>query len=239
MFGTLLASSPDRQIGRAAQSLLGSIIVHAVIIVALVWATMTAGQEVSAEEEIVFIELPPETPPPPPPPLPEVAAPETPPGDVAKGFQTLTIPEIILPDIPLPATGVRIDELDFSGQGVEGGRAAGREGGPPQTDLALAPVFTPMTVRPELLNAPEVQRALVRAYPPLLRDAGIGGTTVIWFFIDETGAVVRTQISKSSGHDALDEVATKVADVMKFSPALNRDRKVKVWVEIPIVFTAH
>jgi hypothetical protein len=29
-----------------------------------------------------------------------------------------------------------------------------------------------------------------------------------------------------------------VAQVMQFSPALNRDKRVQVWVEIPIVFTA-
>lgn len=238
MFGTLLASRPDRQIGRAANSLIGSLIVHTVIIVALVWATMAVGQEVLAEEEVTLIELPPETPPPPPPPPPQIAAPEAPPVDVAKGFQTLSMPDIVPPDIPPPQLGVRINEVDFSGQGAEGGRADGREGAAPQTDLTLAPVFTPMTVRPELLNAPEVQRALVRSYPPLLRDAGVGGTTVMWFFIDENGAVLKTQLSKTSGQDALDDAAAEVARVMKFSPALNRDRRVQVWVEIPIVFTA-
>src|SRR5687768_11429282 len=32
-------------------------------------------------------------------------------------------------------------------------------------------------VRPDLLNIEEVQRALMRAYPPALRDAGISGET--------------------------------------------------------------
>lgn len=105
-------------------------------------------------------------------------------------------------------------------------------------DISRAPTFTPMTVRPELRNQAEVQRALVRNYPPLLRDAGIGGTPVVWFFIDENGRVVRTQLSRPSGYPALDEAAMAVAQVMQFSPALNRDRRVQVWVEIPIVFTA-
>jgi TonB family protein len=101
-----------------------------------------------------------------------------------------------------------------------------------------APTFTPMTKRPELRNQAEVQRALVNAYPPLLRDAGIGGTSVIWFFIDAEGSVRRTQLSRSSGFPALDQAALDVATVMQFSPALNRDQRVAVWVEIPIVFTA-
>jgi hypothetical protein len=51
--------------------------------------------------------------------------------------------------------------------------------------------------------------------------------------------VLRTQLSKSSGYPALDEAAIAVAKQMQFSPALNRDKKVQVWVEIPIVFTAN
>jgi protein TonB len=105
-------------------------------------------------------------------------------------------------------------------------------------DISRAPTFTPMTVRPELLNRDAVSRSLVRNYPPLLRDAGIGGSPVVWFFIDESGNVVKTQLSKPSGYPALDEAALNVAKEMKFSPALNRDKKVQVWVEIPVVFTA-
>ena len=105
-------------------------------------------------------------------------------------------------------------------------------------DLSAAPVFTPMTVRPELQNRDAVARALVRNYPPLLRDAGIGGSPTVHFFIDENGKVLKTLLSKSSGYPALDDAAIAVAQQMQFSPALNRDKKVQVWVEIPIVFTA-
>jgi TonB family protein len=94
-----------------------------------------------------------------------------------------------------------------------------------------------MTVRPELQNTAEVRDALISHYPPLLRDAGIGGTPVVWFFIDETGVVQRTQLSRSSGYDALDAAALSVATTLRFAPATNRDKPVAVWVEIPIVFT--
>jgi TonB family protein len=107
----------------------------------------------------------------------------------------------------------------------------------PGEPVDARPTFTPMTVRPELQNVNEVRDALISSYPPLLRDAGIGGTPVVWFFIDETGIVQRTQLSRSSGYDALDAAALSVASVMQFSPAMNRDRVVAVWVEIPVVFT--
>ena len=34
----------------------------------------------------------------------------------------------------------------------------------------------------------------------------------------------------------LQVMALKVGDIMKFTPALNRDQKVKVWIALPIVF---
>jgi protein TonB len=237
MFGTLLASRPERSASRTVRSTVGSLVVHAGLVAGLVWATMAVGAEVAPEEEITFIEIPPETPPLPPPPPPPVAAPPVEvPTAVARGFQTLTVPDIVPPDIPLPALGVAIREADFSGRGVEGGRADGTKDAPPKDDISLAPIFTPFTVKPELRNQDEVARALQRNYPPLLRDAGIGGTTIMWFFIDEKGAVIRTQLFKASGHDALDEAAVKIASIMRFSPALNRDKAVQVWVQIPITF---
>ena len=105
------------------------------------------------------------------------------------------------------------------------------------TDISAAPTFTPYTVRPSIRNRSEVSRALEREYPPLLRDAGIGGTVTVWFFIDEAGAVQRTQVDQSSGHPALDDAAIKVADIISFTPALNRDKRVPVWISLPITFT--
>ena len=57
-----------------------------------------------------------------------------------------------------------------------------------------------------------------------------------WLLIDETGEVIKTQVKEGSGHDALDNAAMKVADIMQFTPALNCDQKVKVWIALPIVF---
>jgi TonB family protein len=98
------------------------------------------------------------------------------------------------------------------------------------------PVFTPMTAAPQLLNRADIEKALIDHYPPLLRDAGIGGAPTVHLFINEDGAVRRTLISRSSGYAALDTAALHVARKMSFEPAQNRDRIVPVWVEIPIVF---
>jgi protein TonB len=104
------------------------------------------------------------------------------------------------------------------------------------TDLSAAPTFTPFTVAPSILNRSDVVRAMEREYPPLLRDAGIGGTVRVYFFIDEGGRVQDRQIDQSSGHQALDDAAMAVSEIYRFSPALNRDKKVPVWVSFPITF---
>jgi protein TonB len=75
-------------------------------------------------------------------------------------------------------------------------------------------------------------------YPPLLREAGIGGTVEVYFFIDDGGSVRDTRIQESSGHPAIDAAALAVASVYRFSPALNGDERVPVWVSFPITFQA-
>ena len=104
-------------------------------------------------------------------------------------------------------------------------------------DVSDGPRFTPFTLAPAVLNVAEVVRVMEREYPPLLRDAGIGGTVRVFFFIDEAGQVMDTRLDRTSGHAALDEAALKVADVYRFRPAQNRDTRVSVWVSIPITFT--
>lgn len=105
-----------------------------------------------------------------------------------------------------------------------------------EEEIAAAPTFTPFTVAPSILNRNDVVGAMEAEYPPLLRDAGIGGTVKVYFFIDAEGRVQDTRIDESSGHPALDDAAMRVASVYRFSPALNRDEKVPVWVSFPITF---
>ena len=139
--------------------------------------------------------------------------------------------------------GATVEQRDASRRLVEEVMAArraeaGQEAPEVQTleEVEEGPTFTPMTDRPQLTNNAEVARALDDVYPPLLRDAGIGGTVNVWFLIDEEGRVHSTQINKTSGHDALDRAALHVADVMEFTPAYNRDQRVPVWVALDIAF---
>ncbi len=179
------------------------------------WPTQTAAELSFTAEELKLIELPPEIEIPPPPEA--ITRPATPVMALTEIDDDITIAPTTFADNP-------IHDLP-----------------PPPTndgavDLSAAPVFTPMTVRPEIRNRSEVQAALMREYPPLLRNTGVGGQVIVWFFISEDGTVLDRRVSESSGHVALDEAALQVADVFRFSPALNREHVVPVWIQLPIAF---
>jgi TonB family protein len=108
---------------------------------------------------------------------------------------------------------------------------------PPASSTVGDPSPTPFTVAPAITNRDDVIAALEADYPPLLREAGVGGTVRLYFFIDEEGRVADVRVDQSSGHPALDEAALKVATSYRFTPALNKDKKVPVWVSFPITFS--
>ena len=182
------------------------------------WPTLSAEVVPFTAEELEIIELPPEIEIPPPPEA--ISRPATPVMATADIDDDITIARTTFADNP-------VDDLPPPPTG---------EG---EADLSAAPVFTPMTVRPEIRNRSEVEAALMRLYPPVLRNAGIGGTVVVWFFITEDGIVQDKRVSRSSGQIQFDEAALKVADVFRFSPALNRDQRVQVWIAVPITFQVH
>jgi len=104
-------------------------------------------------------------------------------------------------------------------------------------ERAVLPVFTPFSVRPSIRNVDEVVAALEQEYPLLLKDADISGTVQVWIFIDGEAVVQRVQVNKSSGYKALDDAALQVASIIEFTPALNRDQGMPVWISLPIAFT--
>ena len=109
---------------------------------------------------------------------------------------------------------------------------------PPSTraDSIPASGFTAFEVAPLLTNQRQVEQALAREYPNALRDAGIGGTVLVTFSIDEEGTILSRAIGTSSGYPRLDEAALRVADIMTFSPAMNRDVAVPVRITMPVHF---
>jgi len=233
MFNNLLESKPKKEKRRGGT--VTSVVVHSVLVGLAVYATANAAikNEKPRQEKIDFVETPKDQPPPkeepPPPPPPDVVVAPPPP----KGFQVLTAPvEIpdVIPDIDLSKKVT--DEADFSGKGVAGGVAKGKEGGAVvQSDQ---PYFEFQVEKP-VVPAPG---SISPRYPDMLRQAGVEGEVLAQFVVDTTGKAEpgSLKILKSS-HDMFVQSVKNALPQMKFIPAEVGGRKVKQLVQQPFTFS--
>jgi protein TonB len=197
---------------------------------AMVYSTIGVQvQQVAEDVTVMELTQELEAPPPPPPPPVEAAAP------VEAASLEFTVPELIPAEIPPPGA-VAISAAAIYSAAIVAQQDTTDNSREAVVAIGETPSFTPFTVAPVVQNRDEVARALEREYPALLRDAGVGGRAIVWLRLDEEGIVQDVQINTSSGHPALDEAALKVGEVMRFSPAMNRDKVVPVWVSIPVSF---
>lgn len=160
-----------------------------------------------------IIPLPPEIKIPPPP--EEILRPAVPVVDPMILDEEITIAETTLGKNPLETLPEPPDEVSRIGE---------------------RPVWVPHTVRPEIKNRERAAEAVLRHYPKLLQDAGVGGTVFVWVFIDTNGVVRNAQVQTSSGVAALDEAALRAVYEIEFTPALNMDVTVAVWASFDIAF---
>jgi outer membrane biosynthesis protein TonB len=212
----------DRKIG---SNLLGgsvpSLLVHALVIGGAVFATLSARERTSAvvaDTSLVFLAPPPERQAPPP--APDLTM-------SLQGFQTVSVPAVIPTVIPPVALQEHFDPKDYTGTGVEGGRAAGLEVGADHVYEASA-----VDEQPQLLAAPPP------AYPTLLREAGITGRVTLQAVIDTTGradpATVKVLHSPNPGF----EIPSRQW-ILKalFRPARLGGRLVRVIVNLPLDYS--
>ena len=143
----------------------------------------------------------------------------------AIGAQACAVNSLTAPETPSPREAQTTEAEISTPQGTQ-----------ITDDLAREPTLTPYTRQVILRNREEVGAALEEEYPALLRGAGVGGRAEVWLLIDAQGVLRDTRIDQSSGHEALDLAALRVARVMRFSPAMNGEVPVPVWVSIPITF---
>jgi TonB family protein len=214
--GSIRRSANDRFKERSS-SVVAAALVLAVVAHAAAFEffpTLSAADFTTTATGISVIDLPPETEIPPPP--ERIARPATPRVGAVEMDEDLTIAPTTFESNPAATLGPP----------------------PPNAggDPSQRPTFIPYDVAPRLINRREVVDALARHYPRNLRQAGIAGRVVLWIFIDQQGAVVRSHVEESSGSTALDAAAQRVAEVMRFSPAKNRDKVTAVWIAQPINF---
>jgi protein TonB len=74
-------------------------------------------------------------------------------------------------------------------------------------------------------------------YPELAIRAGVEGVVFVKALVNEKGEVEDARIMKSSGSQiGFEEAALAATRKIKWQPALQRDRPIKVWVGFPIKF---
>ncbi len=106
--------------------------------------------------------------------------------------------------------------------------------GPPEEDDDVN-IFVPYDEAPYPIGGfGAIQRVL--KYPEIARKAGIEGRVIVQVLVSEKGRVVKTRIMKSLGHSGCDESAVNAIKKVRWKPALQRDKPVKVWVAIPVIF---
>jgi TonB family protein len=157
-------------------------------------------------DEITTVELPPEVKIPPPP--EQIARPATPRVAAAALDEDITIARTDfesnpIENLPPPPAGARPSDV---------------------------PSYIPRDVEPRLTNGRSISRILEQRYPSMLREAGISGSVVLYIFVNERGEPEKSQVQQSSGYAQFDAAAAQVADRMEFSPAMNRDKPVGVWI---------
>ena len=74
-------------------------------------------------------------------------------------------------------------------------------------------------------------------YPELAREAGIEGKIFVRAFINTKGVVTATKIVKGLPNTGLDEAALIAIKKSRWYPARQRDKKVGIWLTIPVDFS--
>ena len=85
-------------------------------------------------------------------------------------------------------------------------------------------------------KAPKPHSPIRPEYPEIAMEAGIEGTVIVQAFIDKRGVVQETMILKGIPNTGLNEAALEAVKRTRWKPARQRDKKVGVWMSIPINF---
>ena len=198
-----------------------SLVVHLLVIGGAVYATARAGNSetsVKADTALVFLEQPRATTSTPPPAL------EVP----LKGFQTIAVPLITPASLPPVNLAEHFDPKDYSGTGVEGGRADGA--------LPATAAYSDADVEehPELLAGQSPRPE----YPDAMRWAGIQGRVLLQAVVDTLGRVESSSIRiTQSPNPGFDRSVRDWALKARFRPARLHGRPVRVVISLPIDFS--
>jgi len=73
-------------------------------------------------------------------------------------------------------------------------------------------------------------------YPKVAQIKGYQGTTMLEVLVNEHGRVEKMRIFTSSGYAMLDKSAMKGVEKWEFIPGQKGDKKVSMWIRLPVTF---
>jgi len=260
MLTTLLESKPQRQ--RWGGGTIFSVVFHSALLFFAIYATARAGIErdnEQREQKIAFVKVKKEPPPPevkkkeePPPPKPKKVVKETPhnpkplppaPKDIAppKGFKVLDAPINVPTEIPkIDMTAKITNEADFSGKGVKGGSATGKEGSEGDKEGGkAASAVNPDKPYMDFQVEEQVQPVSGTQvdYPESMRSTGIEGEVQAQFVVNENGRVESGTFKVlNSANDAFVSAVRRALSGMRFRPARIGSTKVSQVVQQSFLF---
>jgi len=134
------------------------------------------------------------------------------------------------PSVPIASEDEFFDEditiEDTDLEDFEDWVAPSSEGGPEDK-------FIPYDQPPK----PKIALGDLIIYPELAREAGIEGKVFVRAFINTKGIVTATKIVKGLPNTGLDEAALSAIKKSRWYPARQRDKKVGIWLTIPVDFS--
>jgi len=156
--------------------------------------------------------------------------------DIPKTEQVKRPPPPSRPSIPIVSESEEIDEDEtIADTDIDWGELPPPPPPPPEEEDESAQIFVAYDEPPEPIGGFEaIQRNL--KYPEIARKAGVEGTVFVQVLVDVKGQVVDTRVVKSLGNNGCDEAAIDAIKKVKWKPAMQRDRPVKVWISIPVRF---
>ncbi|HEY3115016.1 MAG TPA: TonB family protein [Gemmatimonadaceae bacterium] len=178
------------------------------------------------------------------PPTPRLVVPQLPkeaPLAPPKGFKVLPPPVNVPTKLPsIDLSKALTNENDFSGKGVAGGSSNGVKGGTgKEGDFGKSAGVKDDHVYTESQVEKAVEKIGGEApeYPPALKDAGVEGTVLVQFVVNERGRYEPGTLSVINSSNPGFTAAVKDAlPRMKFSAAQIGGKKVQQLVQMPFQF---
>ncbi len=136
--------------------------------------------------------------------------------------------------ITLVMSGILI-LLNHCGSTSQSGNPVPRRSNTPPRQQTESNIFVAYDEPPQPMGGFDaIQKNL--QYPESAMKQNIQGQVVLQVLIGVDGSVLEHKVLKSIGHAECDQAAIKAVKSVRWRPAKQRDRSVKVWTSFPVTF---